>query len=179
MKQITKNGHKCVAKPKNKKSVVRKPSSSVKKVRRHPKYGTSKLEERFAKEFLDKLGLKYYYQFEAADIGRFYDFAVECKGNGDGSKIILIEVDGSYYHSDPRIVNEDKMSSMQKRNKMVDALKDKWAALHGIPLLRIWEKDINDNPSKVLDELRKRFYIEKERVILDENKAKRHKNKFK
>jgi hypothetical protein len=38
----------------------------------HPKYGTSKLEEKFAKEFLDKLGVKYETQFEAKDIKRFY-----------------------------------------------------------------------------------------------------------
>lgn len=37
-----------------KKTVVRK-----KTVRKHPQYGTSKLEEDFAREFLDKLKLKF------------------------------------------------------------------------------------------------------------------------
>lgn len=51
-----------------------KPRSSVKKnlgktrQRRHPKYGTSKLEDKFAKEFLDKLGVPYERQFEAKEI---------------------------------------------------------------------------------------------------------------
>ena len=33
-------------------------------------YGTSKLEERFAKNFLDKLGVEYKYQYKAESIGR-------------------------------------------------------------------------------------------------------------
>ena len=56
--------------------------------REKPKYGTSKLEDKFAKEFLDKLGVIYERQFEAKDIKRFYDFKI-------GS--ILIEVDGDYW----------------------------------------------------------------------------------
>lgn len=53
-----------------------------------PKYGSSKLEDKFAKEFLDKLNVIYERQFEAKDIKRFYDFKI---GN------ILIEVDGDYW----------------------------------------------------------------------------------
>lgn len=74
-----------------------KPRSSVKKnlgktrQRNHPKYGTSKLEDKFAKEFLDKLGVPYVRQFEAKDIGRFYDFAIP-----DGR--ILLEIDGNWWH---------------------------------------------------------------------------------
>lgn len=57
--------------------------------RPHPKYGTSKLEDKFAKEFLDKLGVPYEKQFEAKDIGRFYDFKI-------GGRV-LIEIDGDYW----------------------------------------------------------------------------------
>lgn len=56
----------------------------------HPKYGTSKLEEDFAHNFLDKLGIEYVYQFEAKDIGRYYDFY--CKDHN-----LIIEVDGDYW----------------------------------------------------------------------------------
>lgn len=41
-----------------------------------PKYGTSKLEIDFAHDFLDKIGIKYIYEYEAKDIHRFYDFAI-------------------------------------------------------------------------------------------------------
>lgn len=56
----------------------------------HPKYGTSKLEEDFAHNFLDKLGVKYTYQFEAKDIGRFFDFYLQDEN-------LIIEVDGDYW----------------------------------------------------------------------------------
>lgn len=162
------------------KRTVRTTKSKV--VRKHPQYGTSKLEEDFAREFLDKLGVKYIYQFEAKEIGRFYDFAVLINGNERDlsiGNILLIEVDGSYYHSDPRVVDESKMNPMQKRNKKVDEYKNKWAVEHGIPLMRIWEKDIRENESKVLKELKERLYIEDNRKVLTERKNKRHVNKFK
>lgn len=74
---------------KNKKynSIVTKKSAKQKK---HPKYGTSKLEEYFSKEFLDKLGVEYVYQFEAKDIKRYFDFFLK-KQN------LLIEIDGDYW----------------------------------------------------------------------------------
>ena len=55
-----------------------KPRSNPFKKRHYTnkEYGTSKLEQDFARNFLDKLKLKYVYQFEARDIKRFYDFAV-------------------------------------------------------------------------------------------------------
>lgn len=79
------------------------------------KYGTSKLEVDFAREFLDKLGVKYIYEYEAKDIGRYFDFAVTSyddipfiteEKNGitcikqEGQNVpisFLIEVDGGYW----------------------------------------------------------------------------------
>lgn len=63
---------------------------SKKKVRKHPKFGTSKLEEDFARDFLDKLGVEYVWQFEAKDIGRFFDFFIV-------SANLIIEIDGGYW----------------------------------------------------------------------------------
>lgn len=131
----------------------------------HPKYGTSKLEKKFAKEFLEKLGIRYEEQFEAKDIKRFYDFYLP-------DYRTLVEVDGSWFHSYGLIYEE--MNPMQKRNARVDEIKNEWAALHGYPLIRIWEHDINENPQKVLDMLRERLGIEMEKLIIKENKKKRH-----
>jgi very-short-patch-repair endonuclease len=179
MKQPIKKRGTSIIKNKSKKRTVSKTKSVKKAVRVHPKYGTSKLEEDFAKEFLDKLGVKYIYQFEAKDIGRFYDFAVILNNEMTTGNMLLIEIDGGYYHSDPRVVKEDKLNPMQKHNKRVDEYKDKWALLHGIPLIRIWEKDIRENPKGVMKELKKRLYIEDKRVTLTEKKNKRHVNKIK
>ena len=62
----------------------------------------------------------------------------------------------------------------QKRNARVDKIKDKWAVSHGIPLIRIWEYDINNNPQKVLKLLEDRLGIELEKRRIEENKKKRH-----
>lgn len=141
------------------------------------KYGTSKLEKDFANEFLVKYGINFIYEYEAKDIKRFYDFAIVTKKakyitedkEGLNSIIqgiqhtpidLLIEIDGGYWHSDPRVVDETKLNAIQKHNKMVDEIKDKWARLHGIPLVRIWEYDIRHNSKKVLNELKKYIHIE-------------------
>ena len=173
MKQVS--NKKNITKPK--KTVRKRTASKVRKttrktVRVHPKFGTSKLEEDFARYFLDKLKVRYVYQFEAKDIGRFYDFYLPDVN-------LIIEIDGSYFHSDPRLVKEENMNPMQKRNKRVDEYKDRWALMHGIPLIRFWEKDIRENPKMVMDELKKRLYLETEKKSLTEKKTKRHINKIK
>ena len=159
-------------KPKPKKR-LRKPNGKLE--RSHPKFGTSKLEKDFAEQFLDKLGLEYVWQFEAKDIGRFYDFMVFTPHGGH----ILLEIDGSYFHSDPRVVTEDKIKPMHKRNMRIDKLKDEWALLHGIPIMRIWEKDIRENPKEVMKTLKDRLYLEDGIVKVEKEKNKRHNNKLK
>lgn len=133
------------------------------KERKHPEYGTSNLETRFAKNFLDKLGYEYETQYKAESIGRYYDFYIKPAN-------LLIEIDGDYYHS-YGLLYED-MSPMQKKNKRVDKDKDKWAQTHKMPLIRIWEHDINKTPKEVMDMLKTEIpkYIEKYNKELDKKK---------
>lgn len=174
---------------KNKAASIKAKKKSVRK--RHKEYGTSKLEKDFAHDFLDKLGLKYVYQYEAKPIKRFYDFAVIYDdGNDfsytvrDGLKTIdetkqfcrieaLIEVDGDWYHSNSRIVNEANMNPMQKHNKRIDEYKNKFALLNNIVLLRFWEYDIRNNPSKVMDELKARLTVSNEKIKKKEERKKK------
>ena len=156
-RRIDKTSKNPIPKPK----VVKKKPIKYKK-KNHPQYGTSKLEEDFAKQFLDKLGINYEYQFEARDIGRYYDFFIPNKDGSHGG--LLIEIDGSYFHSDPRLYEEKDLNGMQKKSKRVDELKNKWALLHGYPLMRIWEKDIRENPKKVMKRLKERLYLMDEEI---------------
>lgn len=117
------------------------------KERKHPEFGTSKLEEKFAKNFLDKIGIEYDYQFKAESIGRYYDFYIP-------SANIIIEVNGGYWHSDPRLYEGKELTPTQKKNKRVDADKKKWADWHKIPIYYFWEKDINETPLKVFEMLK-------------------------
>ena len=131
-------------------------------------------------------------QYSSKDIKRFFDFALTCYNKAnyifeekDGIKCVkqdgqtflvdlFIEVDGSFYHADPRVVSEDKITPMHKHNKFVDGLKDQWAALHGIPLLRIWEYDIIHNPKMVENEIEKYIKTRKRKNEIIENKKKPH-----
>ena len=178
MKLPTRKRTSITIKNKSKKSTAPKVKTTKRAVH-HQKYGTSKLEEDFARDFLDKLGVKYIYQFEAKDIGRYYDFAIILNNELTTGNMLLIEIDGSYYHSDPRLIKESEMNPMQKHNKRVDKHKDEWALMHGIPLIRIWEKDIRENPNQVMEMLKKRLYIQDKKVEVRVNKNKRHINKIK
>ena len=141
-------------------------------------YGTSQLERDFAHNFLEKNGIKFIYQFEAKEIKRYFDFAIISNGigglimEGQESYIsFLIEIDGSYFHADPRVVGEKKLNSMQKHSQFVDKLKDQYAGMHCIPLLRIWEYDIRHNPDLVLENLRKYIaFGDKKRKINEKRK---------
>ncbi len=84
-------------------------------LKKEKKYGTSKLEFDFAREFLDKNNIVYIYQYEAKEIGRFFDFAITSyrdknylMENKDGINSVkqegqyfdvsfFIEVDGDYW----------------------------------------------------------------------------------
>lgn len=167
MKQPIRKGKVVNGKKPKSKTRLRKPNGKLERV--HPKFGTSKLEQDFAEQFLDKLGVDYIWQFEAKDIGRFYDFFLP-------SQNLIIEIDGSYYHADPRVVDENKLSPMQKRNKRVDEHKNEWALMHSIPIMRIWEYDIRNNPSGVMKALKERLYIENKVQNKLVEKNKRHKN---
>lgn len=140
---------------KNKGDIKKTPKKRVYKngkKNEHAEYGTSKLELRFAKSFLDKLNIRYIYQFKMGSIGRFLDFYLPDHN-------IAIEVDGDYWHSYGIIY--EKMTPTQKKNNRVDKEKNHWCLMNGIPLIRIWEHDINKHPKKVLELLKERLYIGK------------------
>lgn len=162
MKQVVKKGK--VNKVPKEKKVIKK---TTQKKHWHPKYGTSKLEEYFASNFLDKLGVEYVYQFEAKDIGRFFDFYLE--GHN-----LIIEIDGDFWHGNPEKYSDEELRGHQKRARRVDEYKNKWALLHGIPVLRIWESDIRKNPDVVMNILKEELKVQDKLRIIKENKRKRH-----
>lgn len=149
---------------KNEKKITKK---VIKHNEKKQMYGTSKLEDDFAKQFLEKLGIKYIYQFEAKDIGRFYDFYCP-------NEHLIIEIDGDYWHGNPEKYADNELKWHQKKARRVDEHKNKWALMHGIPILRIWESDIRKHPKEVMKMLEETFNKRKERVIIEENKKKRH-----
>ena len=120
-----------------------------KKMKGSQEYGTSKLEERFARNFLDRLGVDYVYQYKAVSIGRYFDFRLFPEQHGP-----VLEVDGTYWHADPRVFEGKKLNKTQQWDKKVDEIKNKWCSRNGVPLIRLWEKDINEHPTMVMEYLK-------------------------
>lgn len=137
--------------PKRKKQTTK--AARIREIRKKMKgsheYGTSKLEERFASQFLDRLGVDYVYQYKAVSIGRYFDFRLFPEQHGP-----CLELDGSYWHGDPRLYEEKDLNKTQRWSKKVDEIKNKWCSRNGVPLIRLWEKDINEHPSMVMEYLK-------------------------
>ena len=175
MKQAINDKRKKANKSLSKKKKKMPRDARGKVIHEHPKFGTSKLEQDFAKNFLDKMKVEYVWQFEAKDIKRSYDFYLP-------NSNILIEVDGDYWHVKPKkydINDRDSLTPTQKRDIRVDEMKNKWALLHGIPIYRIWEDDIRNRPNDVMKNLKEIIKIHGNERFLLENKNKRQNNKIK
>lgn len=136
-------------------------------VRRHKEFGTSKLEKKFMEEFLDRLGVEYEYQYKAESIGRYYDFRINPNGP-------IIEIQGTYWHADPRVYEDKNLNRTQRRDRKIDEIKKTWCALHGIKLIYIWEKDINENKTYVMNLLKEELKNYRKRTIIEEKKKQRH-----
>jgi very-short-patch-repair endonuclease len=116
--------------------------SAIQRILKDPEnYHTSELEERF-KIILDVLDIEYKHFFFAKEINKIFDFYIP-KHN------ILIEVDGDFYHCNPKIYNDGPVCKTQTINIENDKLKDEWAKENGYKLLRFWEDDINNNIKQV------------------------------
>lgn len=174
MKQVSRNRATANGEKNKKNKVTDKrlpPKQKVNKKKDHPEFGTSIAEQNFARDFLDKLGIEYVWQFEAKEIHRFFDFYLT-------KYRILIEYDGTYFHSDDRIYEEKDLNPMQKHNRRVDEEKNRWALLHCIPLIRVKEKDVNEHPDQIMKMLKERLRIQGDLLEKEKNMNKRHVNKL-
>jgi very-short-patch-repair endonuclease len=115
------------------------------------------------------LGVKYTWQFEAKEIKRFFDYYLPDSN-------LIIEINGSYWHGDSRLYEQNELNRTQIKNIKVDEYKKEWALLHGIPIMYIWEKDLRENPKKVMEDLKARLFIEDKKVEIKKEKNKRHRN---
>ena len=94
------------------------------------------------------------YNFESTILGYHqFDF-----GNKDLK--VLIEVNGDYWHGNPKYFNKEgtlgkrKLNQMQLNKMSKDLEKIKFAKNHNFKLIVIWEDDINNHDFSILEELR-------------------------
>jgi len=116
-------------------------------------HSMNKLEKRVADE-LDRLGLKYTYQFfisEGNEVGA-YDFKIK-------NKPIIIEVDGDYWHGNPNTKSHFRGA---EKTRIKDSLKEIMAKNRGYKIIRMWEADIKKDISVVKNRLREVIILESE-----------------
>jgi len=113
---------------------------------RDNKFHPSKLEYKFAK-LLEELGFKFYHQFRIRDakMNGVFDFKIK-------NTKILIEVDGDFWHSNPKFYKEPTYDN-QRKNVENDKRKAFLAESQNYKLVRFWEDDINNNIEVVTSQL--------------------------
>lgn len=70
---------------------------------------------------------------------------------------MFIEVDGDYFHSNPKLYPNGPISKTQKRNHYRDIKKNEFCKNNSIYLIRFWESDILTNQEEVVCKLQKLF----------------------
>jgi very-short-patch-repair endonuclease len=103
----------------------------------------SKLEQNF-EELLITLGIVYETQYPIK--GYLFDFFIK-------SKNVLLEVDGDWYHFNPKI-HKLPLTPIQIHNINNDSIKNDIAKEDGYILIRFWEDDINNNLDNVINTLK-------------------------
>lgn len=91
-------------------------------------YKTNKLEILFSR-ILDILDITYESQLYAKDIRAFYDFYIP-------SRNLIIEVDGDYWHCNPKSKYATPKYESQKKNLIRDKEKNEWAINNGFKIIR-------------------------------------------
>lgn len=127
--------------------------SAVDRIIKTGKVKRSLLEIKF-EVFLNLLNIKYISSFyiNYKKIHYIYDFYLpDCK--------TLIEVDGDFWHCNPNSKYSLPKCSTQKINIINDQEKNQWAKDNGYKLLRFWETDINNNPTQVIETLKKELEL--------------------
>lgn len=102
---------------------------------------TSKLEDKFA-EVLDEMGIRYHRQHYVREIKALYDFYLS-------DHKIIVEVHGDYWHCNPNTKFSIPKYETQLKNIKNDEKKKTWCELNNVPLLVIWESDLNSDPEAV------------------------------
>lgn len=123
-------------------------------------YGT--LPERKVAKLLDELGVTYSAQvIFKTDIlvgNQYQDICQHKRAIPDfvvykNNAILIIEVNGDFWHGNPKIYNINQLSPKQLQKQASDNLKYDWYHRQGYKLLVLWEYDVNHNLTSVKKQL--------------------------
>lgn len=100
--------------------------------------------ELFVKEQLDNMNVEYIFN---EFLGEYKpDFYIK------GTKI-LIEVNGDYFHCNPKIYKDGPKDEVQIKHVLRDYYKKCYYLSQGYYILELWEHDINHNPKGVIENI--------------------------
>lgn len=153
--------------PEDKKKLSKKLSDAQKKIQQHDpirykqmkakggkaaalapaKYKINNIEQQ-VKKVLSEIDSEFEYSVILG--GHQYDF-------GHKNKRILVEVQGDYWHGNPRIYSEEQLNYIQKANAKRDIKKKSFAEQHRFHIFYIWEQDILNNNFKSLEPIKEHF----------------------
>ena len=103
--------------------------------------------EKFKNEILIPLNINFDHFFKPKTQKFFYDFYLP-------DYEIIIEVDGDFFHSNPKFYPDGPIYKTQIKNNLNDQQKNQWAKDNGFKLLRFWENDIKNNPQQIIEILK-------------------------
>ena len=79
---------------------------------------------------------------------------------GNKEKRVLLEVQGDYWHANPKLYKKSDYTEAQKVNVSKDKKKVKFANKHHLHLYHIWEYDILNNNFTILEEIKRKHFNE-------------------
>ena len=83
---------------------------------------------------------------------------------------LIIEFDGDFWHCNPAVYPTGPINNMQKKAIKNDLYKTDIANARGYTLIRVWEKDFNENLPMVKERLLKEVKKQQLKEILDRAK---------
>jgi len=120
-----------------------KRKGGIASAKNHKKYKMNNLEKDVQK-ILKELGIEM--KYSVIFCHKQFDFGIR-------DKKILLEVQGDYWHGNPKIYTE--LNDIQKANIENDKYKLELAKKYGCKLFYIWETDFRNNDYSVLLEIKK------------------------
>ncbi len=122
---------------KKKSAEIRKKLSDKRALQIIPFYDT-KIELKI-QGFLEQLGIHYIKQFYVKEIKDKYRCDIFIP-----SMNLIIEVDGNYWHGNPKFYSRKQLSEKQKEQKIRDKLRTDQLKQYGFRVVRLWEDDIKE-----------------------------------
>lgn len=112
---------------------------------------SSKLEKYFEDNVLGNYDVEYIKQYYFKEIKQYCDFFIP-------SKNIVIEIDGTFWHCDPRFYTNGPLYEAQENKVVKDKIKESYCKDKNITIFRFWEHDIKEHINHIKEFLNRAIF---------------------